>query len=286
MRQHPLHPTRYLATLMVVGGAAAMIGMRAAPKDTIALPTVRIVAHDFGFDVPAEIASGPTRLVLANEGRELHHAQLVRLEEGKTLKDLAGLVPGAPPPSWLVPVGGPGAVDPGQSSSVVQSLAPGQYALFCFIPSPSDHKEHMMKGMVAGFRVVQARRFAAMPKADLTIRMLDFGYAQSAPLLAGKRVLKVVNDGPQLHEMVVFRLAPGKTAGDFAKWNPETATEGPPGNFIGGTVALSPGGEALVETTLEAGAYVLVCYIPDNKDGKPHIAHGMLMPVTVAPARS
>ncbi len=286
MREHALHPTRYMATALVIAaGAAAVIGMRPAPKETIALPTVRIVARDYGFELPDEIPSGPTRLLLVNEGHELHHAQLVRLEEGKTLRSLAALPPGSPPPSWVVPVGGPGAVDPGQSSSVVQSLAPGQYALICFIPSPGDHKEHMMKGMVAGFRVVQAKRYAAMPKADLTIRMVDFGYAQSAPLTAGKRVLRVVNDGPQMHEMVLVRLAPGKTATDFANWNPETATEGPPGSFVGGTVALSPGGEALVETTLEAGAYVLVCYIPDSKDGLPHIAHGMLMPVTVAPAR-
>jgi hypothetical protein len=280
-----MHPTRYIATLVVAAGAAALVGMRNAPKDKIALPTLTIVAKEYGYDLPAEVLSGPTRLTLTNSGRELHHAQLVKLEEGKTLKDLAALPAGGPPPSWMVPVGGPGAAEPGQSTSVVQPLAPGEYAVFCFIPSPSDHKAHMMKGMVAGFRVVPAKKFADMPKADVTVRMVDFGYAPSAPLTAGKRVIKVVNDGPQLHELVLFRLAPGKTLADFAKWNPETATEPPPGNFIGGTVAMAPGGESLVETTLEAGAYVLVCYIPDAKDGKPHFAHGMMMPLTVAPAR-
>jgi hypothetical protein len=285
MSTHPPHPTRYIATLVVAAGAAAVVGMRPAPKDTIALPTLNIVAREYGYEVPAEVASGPTRLTLTNKGHELHHAQLVRLEEGRTLKDLATLQPGAPPPSWMVPVGGPGAVEPGQSTSVVQPLVPGEYALFCWIPSPSDHKAHVEKGMVAGFKVVQAKRVAAIPRADITVRMVDFGYAPSAPLIAGKRVIKVVNDGPQLHELVLFRLAPGKTLSDFAKWNPDTATEGPPGNFIGGTVAMAPGGESLVETTVEAGQYVLVCYIPDAKDGKAHIAHGMLMPLTVAPAR-
>lgn len=285
MNKHALHPTRYVATLVVAAGAAAIVGMRTAPEDAIALPTVNIVAKEYGYEVPAEVASGPTRLTLTNKGQELHHAQLVRLEEGKTLKDLAALQGGGPPPSWAIPIGGPGAVEPGQSTSVVQPLAPGEYALFCFIPSPTDHKEHRTKGMVAGFRVVPAKRMAAMPKADLTIRMVDFGYAPSAPLVAGKRVIKVVNDGPQPHELVLFRLAPGKTMSDFARWNPETATEGPPGDFIGGTVAMSPGGESMVESTVEAGQYVLVCYIPDSKDGKPHMAHGMMMALTVTAAR-
>lgn len=285
MKTLAMHPTRYIATLVVAAGAAALVGMRNAPKDKIALPTLTIVAKEYGYEVPAEVMSGPTRLTLTNAGQELHHAQVVKLEEGKTLKDLASLPAGGPPPSWMVPVGGPGAAEPGKSTSVVQPLAPGEYAVFCFIPSPGDHKPHMMKGMVAGFRVVPAKKFADMPKADVTVRMVDFGYAPSAPLTAGKRVIKVVNDGPQLHELVLFRLAPGKTLSDFAKWNPETATEPPPGNFVGGTVAMVPGGESLVETTIEAGQYVLVCYIPDAKDGKPHFAHGMMMPLTVGPAR-
>lgn len=285
MTKHALHPTRYIATLVVAAGAAAIVGMRYAPEDSIALPTLNIVAKEYGYEIPAEVPSGPTRLTLTNNGQELHHAQLVRLEDGKTLKDLAALPPGGPPPSWMVPVGGPGAAEPGKSSSVVQPLTPGEYAVFCFIPSPSDHKAHLEKGMVAGFKVVPAKRMAATPKSDITVRMVDFGYAPSAPLKPGKRVIRVVNDGPQLHELVLFRLAAGKTMSDFAKWNPETATEPPPGNFIGGTVAIAPGGESLVETSVEAGQYVLVCYIPDAKDGKPHVAHGMMMPLTVAPAR-
>lgn len=283
MSTHALHPTRYIATLVVAAGAAALVGMR--NDDTIALPTLNIVASEYGFEIPAEVPSGPTRLMLTNAGHELHHAQLIRLEEGKTLKDLASVRPDGPPPSWMVPVGGPGAAEPGKSTTVVQPLVPGEYAVICFIPSPSDHKAHMMKGMVAGFKVVPAKRMARAPKADITVRMVDFGYAPSAPLKSGKRVIKVVNDGPQLHELVLFRLAAGKTMSDFAKWNPETATEGPPGNFIGGTVGIVPGGESLVEVEVEAGQYVLVCYIPDAKDGQPHMVHGMMMPLTVAPGR-
>jgi len=283
MNSHRLSPTRYVATAVLAAGAVALLGMKRGAADR-QVPTFRIVAVDYGYQLPKEIAAGPTRLELVNQGHELHHAQLIRLEQGKTLADLASLDPAAPPPAWVVPVGGPGAVSPGDSTSVIQTLPAGQYAVFCFIPSLVDHKEHRMKGMVAGFRVTgKSSAQAKLPKSDLTVRMLDYGYAPSAPLVAGKRNIRVVNDGPQLHEMVLVQLPSGKTAADLLAWNPETATEPPPGRYVGGTVALPPGGEAIVEATLEAGSYVLICYIPDAKDGKPHLAHGMVLPLTVQP---
>lgn len=277
-----LSPTRYIAGVVTgTGIVTALLGM-AGPRKPVAIPTLRIVAVDYGFQVPTEVPSGAIRLQLVNQGHELHHAQLMRLTQGKTLADVAALRPDGPPPDWMVPVGGPGAVDPGDSSSVLQNLPAGNYAVFCFIPSLSDHRQHVMKGMVAGFRVTERSGVQpALPKADLTVRMLDFGYAPSAPILAGKRVIRVVNDGPQLHEMVLARIPAGKTAADLLAWNPDVATEPPPAHYLGGTVALAPGGEALVEADLEPGNYVLICYIPDAKDGKPHVAHGMVLPFSV-----
>lgn len=281
MNARSLSPTRYIATAVLTAAAAALLGMKQDGKDR-AVPTLRIVAVDYRYELPGEIPAGATRLQLVNQGHELHHAQLVRLEGGKTVADLARIRTDAPPPEWVVPVGGPGAVGPGDSSNVIQTLTPGQYAVFCFIPSLQDHQEHRMKGMVAGFRVTENHGpQARLPRADLTVRMLDFGYAPSAPIVAGKRTLRVVNDGPQLHEMVLALLPPGKTAADLLAWNPETATEPPPARYLGGTVALAPGGEAIVEVNLEPGQYVLLCYIPDAKDGKPHFAHGMVLPFTV-----
>lgn len=32
---------------------------------------------------------------------------------------------------------------------------------------------------------------------------------------------------------------------------------------------------------LAAGNHAMLCFVPDAKDGKPHVAHGMAMPVTV-----
>ncbi len=280
-----LSPTRYLATVATGAGVMTALLGTAGPGKTVAIPTFRIVASDYRYELPAEVPSGAVRLQLVNRGQELHHAQLVRLTQGKTLTDLAHLQADGPPPDWVVPVGGPNAVGPGDSSSVVEALPAGTYAIFCVIPSLSDHKAHRMKGMVAGFRVTErSGPQPVMPRADLTVRLLDYGFAPSAPLTAGRRTIRVVNDGPQPHELVLTVLPPGKTASDLLAWNPEVATEPPPARYLGGIVALAPGGEALVEADLAPGSYVLLCYIPDAKDGKPHFAHGMVLPFTVKPA--
>lgn len=282
MKSLSLAPTRYLGTaLLLAGTAAALIGMKRYAAAHRELPTLRITADDYRYEVPAEVPAGPTRLQLVNRGKELHHAQLIRLEQGKTLKDFAALPPGGPLPSWAVLVGGPGAVDPGTSGSVIQSLTPGEYALMCWIPSATDHQLHLAKGMITSFKVTpRSSGQARMPRADATVRMVDFGFIPAVPLTEGTRFIRVINDGPQPHELVLLRLAPGKTFADVIAWGEKGP---PPFSAVGGTVGMVPGEEMLVEATLVAGEYVMICFVPDRKDGKPHFAHGMAMPFTVAP---
>ena len=53
---------------------------------------VTITATDYAFGVPDTIPAGLTTFRLANQGKELHHASLVRLGQGKTVADFqAGL---------------------------------------------------------------------------------------------------------------------------------------------------------------------------------------------------
>ena len=50
---------------------------------------------------------------------------------------------------------------------------------------------------------------------------------------------------------------------------------------MGGTVGLSQGRTNYVHVDLEPAEYALLCFLPDAKDGKPHVLHGMLKQVTV-----
>jgi uncharacterized cupredoxin-like copper-binding protein len=49
----------------------------------------------------------------------------------------------------------------------------------------------------------------------------------------------------------------------------------------GGVVGLAPGEENLLTVDLAPGEYALYCFVPDAKDGKEHVEHGMFKQITV-----
>lgn len=245
---------------------------------------VTVTAADFSFNAPAQIPAGAITFRLVNSGSEVHQAQLVKLEDGKTLEDLGKAMknPG-PPPAWVKWVGGPNGIAPGQETNATAVLTPGQYAYLCFIPS-ADGKMHLSKGMVRPFEVTAGSSSAAIdfPAADVTIKLVDYGFESSQPLTAGRRTIMVENAGPQVHELVLLRLAPGKTTEDFGKWA-ETGMKGPPpAEPLGGIVGLEKGARGTFEVDLTPGDYGLICFVPDHKDGKPHLAHGMMKNLKVS----
>jgi hypothetical protein len=255
-----------------------------AHSDSTAARVVTVTAANFSFDAPAQIPAGAITFRLVNDGSELHQAQLIKLEDGKTLKDLGKAMtnPG-PPPSWVKWVGGPNGIAPGQESKTTAVLAPGQYAYLCFIPSP-DGKIHVSKGMARPFEVTAGSSASAsdFPAADVTFKLVDYGFESSQPLTAGHHIIMVENAGPQAHELVLLKLAPGKTTEDFGRWA-ETGMKGPPpAQPLGGVAALDKGGRGTFEVNLTPGDYGLICFVPDAKDGKPHLAHSMMKNLKVS----
>lgn len=256
--------------------AAEMAVVAAAPQEVL------VRTRDFAFDAPDTIQSGATRFRLINDGPEFHHIQLVRLLDGKTLDDLGRFMSSGSHslPEWAVAVGGPNTPGiPGEETNATLDLEPGEYAMLCVIPSP-DGQPHTMKGMVKPLTVVPAAARAAVPEADLVLMLDDYSFAESTEILAGVRTIRVENRAEQPHEVVFAKLEPGKNAGDFLKFM--TKPEGtPPGKLIGGTSAIAKGEINQVTLELEPGDYAMLCFIPDHKDGQPHIAHGMIRQITV-----
>jgi hypothetical protein len=197
-------------TLMLTGVTVALLGMAQAIHPSPARPaTMRIPALDYRFELPSSQPAGATRIELVSHGTERHQAHLLG---DKTVADLAALPHDAPPPSWAVPVGGPNAVVPGDSSQVIETLVPGNYAVLCVIPR-ADHQPHTMKDMVAGFAVTPSlASLATAPKAGLRLRLDDYGFTPSGPIRAGHHLIEVVNDATQPHELVLIKLAPDKVA--------------------------------------------------------------------------
>ncbi|MDF3053842.1 MAG: hypothetical protein K0S19_1947, partial [Geminicoccaceae bacterium] len=222
--------------------------------------TVTVTAKDFAFEAPAQIPAGAVTLELKNQGTEVHQAMLVKLDQGKTAKDVvAAMKQHGPPPAWMKWVGGPNAAAPGGQVNATSVLEPGHYAYLCVIPSP-DGVPHLAKGMVRTFEVTSAPSGAAqkLPETDVTVRLKDYDFEFSQPLAAGKQRIMVENTGPQVHELVMIKLAPGKTVQDFASWA-ETMKGPPPAMPVGGVGALENGMRASFTTDLTAGDYGLIC---------------------------
>ena len=264
-------------------GAAAAASTAAAPQT--APNVVHIVAKDYSFDAPATIPAGLTTLHLMDQGKEAHQAQLIKLTEGKTYEDFMtafkAMKPNTPPPSWVVFDGGPNAAAPGGTAESTQTLEAGNYALVCFIPA-ADGVPHIMKGMARGLVVTPSTAAAAAePTPTATMTLSDYKFDLSSQLKSGQNVVRVENNADQPHEVVIFKLPPGKTMKDFQAWLPVSDKQPPPAIPSGGVVGLSKGGHAFFTANLDAGDYVLICFLQDAKDGKPHFVHGMLQPFKI-----
>ena len=44
---------------------------------------------------------------------------------------------------------------------------------------------------------------------------------------------------------------------------------------------MGKGAVVYLPVDLESGEYGILCFLPDAKDGKPHVAHGMLRQISV-----
>src|SRR5207244_2767581 len=114
-------------------------------------------------------------------------------------------------------------------------------------------------------------------------KLTDYDFQLSQPLTAGKHVVRVENTGAQAHEIVIAALSAGKTLQDFITW--EAGGEKgplPTGEWLGGVTTLDVGGHSQFAATFAPGSYLLLCFWPDAKDGKPHIMHGMAKQITIS----
>jgi uncharacterized cupredoxin-like copper-binding protein len=131
---------------------------------------------------------------------------------------------------------------------------------------------------------------AASPSAVAGARVVSFEareYTYTLPdtLTAGQVTLQMRNAGNERHHAQLLKLNTGVTLDQFAAALQQG--EGPALALVsstGGTGVLDPGPETEdVTLDLQAGTYVVVCFVP-GPDGVPHVAKGMVKPLTVTAA--
>lgn len=261
---------------------------------------VSLSATEYAFQAPDTISSGWTTFRLANNGEEIHYGHIVQLDSGKTVRQLVDAYAEAirtsgPRPKWVKRFGGPGGAPPSGTSSVTQYLVPGSYVWVCPIEDSSG-APHFGKGEFKPFVVRAAASDvadrAAAPAADVVVRLMDFSFAVEPAVRAGRHTLRVENAGAEPHDLVLMKLAPGKTIEDVrAAMNPERARRPdqagePPPSFeslvtvVGGIAAIGSGMEAFFDADFTPGEYVLIC-MATAPDGRSHIEHGMIQQISV-----
>jgi plastocyanin len=256
----------------------------AAPSEA-ALQQLEITGTDFAFELPATIPAGLTSITLANEGQEEHQAQVAGLNEGSTFEDLTAALQGnneVEALGMLSLSGGPTGVVPGDSGTTASNLAPGQYAVLCFVRSP-DGVPHFAKGMVAPFEVTGTASTEELPAGDAELTLQDFAFVGLNELDAGEHTISVTNTGPQPHEATLVELADGIEIGDLIPMftSTEPPTGPPPFTSVGGLTAIMPNTSATIDVDVEPGNYAWLCFVPDPGSGQPHAALGMIAALTV-----
>jgi hypothetical protein len=266
---------------LVLGSVAVF----AQTHDGHALPQVVFKGLDYAYESPDKIEAGLVTLNFENIGKEDHHLQIARIADGVSFEEFMTKLQteGEAAYALLEGVGGVGILQPGKSQSVTVNLQkPGFYIALCVLPN-AEGVPHLALGMIKPIEVVAPAYVSnhELPKADLEVHMLDFGYDIPTHVEAGKQIWEVFNAGEQPHELLVGKLKDGKTISDVMTYLQNGEQGEAPYDFQGGAQGMATGYSNFVEFDLSVGEYVALCFIPDPATGKPHVALGMVRPFTV-----
>jgi hypothetical protein len=268
-----LSPLRTLAAAATAATAALAFAVpqaaQAAPTNeaTIDFEKQGITANGFAD------GSGWTRITI-NADRPVDFG-IVALKPGKDTGHFANAIGKLSPvkaESWGKWVAG-GSTSPGRPYVTAIDMKPAWYSVVVF-----DEKTQWQAG---GFSVFDRPAGFEEPASTTTIGLRDFRFDAPKTLKAGS-TLKVVNQGRQLHELVLARVKgnPAKAVrlAKQAKFG-KIRFAGQPSQAVG---LVSGGTTNVVTPKLAKGKYLLVCAYGDAKSrNKPHAALGMAQAITV-----
>jgi hypothetical protein len=288
--------------LAVIVAQAACATEREPSSQNLASATPGVVplsSANYAFHAPDTVDAGWTTFRFSNNGDDIHYAHIVQLDSGRTVQELLqayaeAIRTSAPRPKWVRRFGGPGGAAPGGSSAVTQNLEPGSYVWICPVEDTAGNP-HFAKGESKAFLVRAPTNpvgHAASPVASAVIRLMDFTFSVDSQLKAGRHTIRVDNVGIEPHDLVMLKLAPGRTLEEIRSFlNPERArrpgeADQPPppleslGTGVGGIAAIASGMQVFFEADITPGVYVLAC-MATAPDGRSHIEHGMIQQIRI-----
>jgi len=115
---------------------------------------ITVTLRDYQFDFSTPLTAGKHTLKLVTAPGQAHEFTFFQLLPGKTPADLTKYIETGmkgPPPGK--PIGGVAGMAEGQAAYYSVDLAPGDYAIICFLEDAKDGKPHFVHGMVQQVKV-------------------------------------------------------------------------------------------------------------------------------------
>jgi hypothetical protein len=170
---------------------------------------------------------------------------------------------------------------PGTKAEVVVYLTPGEWIL-----APDPESGVMPTTMQVGGDAMAPVDVAA----DITAQVKNFHIILPDVIPAGDSVWTITNKGDQPHELLIARTPRRLTLEEAdiilnlpeGELPPEGVPDPSQFEEIGGMAPISKDQTVSIELTLEPGAYVAVCFMPDKDTGMPHALKGMAVIFEVA----
>ncbi len=263
---------RTITKILAAAGAALALGAPVAGAAPTQQATLTINAGRSGI----EGLNGSGWTTITVKADKASDFGIVALNEGKDTGIFANTIDELAPDqlgSWGKWIVG-GSTSPRQPYVTTVNLTPGQYAVVTFGKKSNT--------WVGGFGVRDVATVAEEPASGATVQLRDFRFVAPKQMTAGAGI-KVVNEGRQLHELVLARVKgqPIAQAVKLAKQGKfgKIKLTGMPSQLVG---LVSSGTTNIVQPKLTPGQYLLVCaYADKHSRNKPHSMLGMAQAITV-----
>lgn len=200
---------------------------------------VEIIALDYAFGVPEEIASGWVTFRMVNRGKEPHVAFLYDLPHGVTWEDWVAANEqweenGEDPEWWsdVRVIGGPGFISGGRTGLTTVHLEAGVYVLGCGVKT-AEGEPHWALGMERPITVTQEHSGAAEPEADIQIAPFGSGLRITGEPTPGRQTVQVTFSDTLIHDLHLVRLREGQSVEGAARWLEDIQAPSPY-EFLGG----------------------------------------------------
>lgn len=146
------------------------------------------------------------------------------------------------------------------------------------IPTPPTATKASVSTLPAAGSVTSGAQ-SAMP--SLVIEAVEYGFRTNGSIPAGMTMVQMKNLGQEDHQTQFLRLNDGVTLPQLQATFQKDQHEGEKlATLVGGPGTAAAGGMSTAMLDLQAGQYLLACFIP-GRDGISHAAKGMVLPLQV-----